>query len=54
MAFEVADIEAELSRLKSEGYQLIDEVPRSGFGGHLIAFIHPKSTMGSLMELVQA
>ena len=53
LSFTVDDIEKELSRLKSEGFQLIDEKPRVGAGGNLIAFIHPKSTNGVLIELNQ-
>jgi methylmalonyl-CoA/ethylmalonyl-CoA epimerase len=53
LAFEVDDINAELARLKKEGFQLIDEQPRLGAGGSLIAFIHPKSTNGVLIELSQ-
>ncbi|HJP13072.1 MAG: VOC family protein [Nitrospinota bacterium] len=54
VAYEVADIKAELARLKSEGFELIDEVPRPGFMGHIVAFIKPGSTMGTLWELVEA
>ena len=50
---EVEDIAARLAELKRAGAQLIDEQPRRGAGGHLIAFIHPKSTSGVLIELVQ-
>ena len=53
LSFEVDDINAELSRLKAEGFQLIDEKPRIGAGGYLIAFIHPKSTNGVLVEISQ-
>lgn len=52
VAYEVADIEGELARLKSEGYRLIDERPRPGALGSTIAFLHPKSTGGVLWELV--
>lgn len=52
-AFEVDDIAAELAKLKGEGFDLIDEKARPGFMGHMIAFIQPKSTMGSLWELVE-
>ncbi len=51
ICFEVADIKAELSRLKTAGFQLIDELPRLGADGHEIAFIHPRSTGGVLVEL---
>jgi methylmalonyl-CoA/ethylmalonyl-CoA epimerase len=53
VSFEVDDIRAELARLKQEGFQLIDSEPRIGAGGHWIAFIHPKSTRGVLVELCQ-
>lgn len=51
MALEVEDIEKELSRLKESGVKLIDETPRIGVGGTRVAFIHPKSTAGILIEL---
>jgi methylmalonyl-CoA/ethylmalonyl-CoA epimerase len=50
----VADIAAELARLKSEGFRLIDEKPRIGAEGKKIAFIHPKSAGGVLIELKQS
>ena len=53
IAYRVADIEAALKRLKEAGMQLIDEKPRPGAGGHLVAFLHPRSTHGVLVELVQ-
>lgn len=53
LSFEVDDIRAELARLKAEGFQLIDEEPRIGAGGSWIAFLHPKSTGGILIELNQ-
>ena len=53
IAIEVPDIEEALIRLKEEGYRLIDETPRRGAGNMLIAFIHPKSTNGALLELCQ-
>ncbi|HTK82887.1 MAG TPA: methylmalonyl-CoA epimerase [Bacteroidota bacterium] len=53
LSFEVDDINAELKRLKSEGFQLIDEEPRKGAGGYWIAFLHPKSTNGVLVEISQ-
>ena len=53
LSFEVDDINAELRRLKSEGVQLIDEQPRRGAGGYWIAFLHPKSTNGVLIEICQ-
>jgi len=51
LSFEVPDITAELARLKAAGVRLIDETPRKGAGGCLIAFIHPSSTRGVLVEL---
>ncbi len=53
IAVEVEDIEKSLEKLKSEGMRLIDEKPRIGTEGCLIAFVHPKSTNGVLLELVQ-
>ena len=53
LSFEVDDINAELARLKAEGFQLIDEKPRLGAGGYWIAFLHPKSTNGVLIEISQ-
>ncbi len=53
LSFEVDDIRAELKRLKEAGFQLIDEVPRKGAGGYWIAFVHPKSTGGVLVEISQ-
>jgi len=52
-AYRVDDIVAELARLKTAGVRLIDEAPRKGAHGNLIAFIHPKSTAGVLVELCQ-
>ncbi len=52
-AYRVRDIENELARLKAEGVRLIDERPRKGAHGNLIAFLHPKSTGGVLIELCQ-
>jgi methylmalonyl-CoA/ethylmalonyl-CoA epimerase len=53
VCFEVDDIEAALHRAEREGATLIDKKPRPGEGGHLVAFIHPKSTHGVLVELKQ-
>lgn len=52
-AYRVNDIAAELARLKERGVRLIDEVPRQGAHGNIIAFLHPKSTGGVLIELCQ-
>lgn len=53
IAFAVDDIEAELKRLAEEGFELIHKTPKKGADGKLIAFIHPKSTNGTLIELCQ-
>ena len=52
-AYRVDDLTAELARLKARGVRLIDEAPRKGAHGNLIAFLHPKSTDGVLIELCQ-
>lgn len=52
-AYRVADLRAELSRLKGDGIRLIDEAPRKGAHGNFIAFLHPSSTAGVLIELCQ-
>ena len=49
----VDDIYAELAKLKEKGARLIDETPRLGADGCLVAFIHPSSANGVLLELVQ-
>jgi methylmalonyl-CoA/ethylmalonyl-CoA epimerase len=49
----VDDIKAALADLKQKGARLIDEEPRHGAGGCLVAFVHPSSTGGVLLELVQ-
>jgi methylmalonyl-CoA/ethylmalonyl-CoA epimerase len=53
IAYRVDDIRAELARLKAQGVRLIDETPRKGAHGNTIAFLHPKSTGGVLIELCQ-
>lgn len=53
ICFEVEDIEASLEKFKHEGARLVDEKPRLGAGGHLVAFVHPKSAHGTLIELKQ-
>jgi methylmalonyl-CoA/ethylmalonyl-CoA epimerase len=53
ISFEVDDIEAEIARLEREGFQMVDRTPRAGVGGHRIAFLHPKSTHGVLVEISQ-
>jgi methylmalonyl-CoA/ethylmalonyl-CoA epimerase len=49
----VENIESALQELKEKGIRLIDEKPRKGAGGAQIAFLHPKSTRGVLVELCQ-
>ena len=53
VAVEVEDIEAALAKLKQAGARLIDETPRIGAEGCLVAFVHPASANGVLLELVQ-
>jgi len=53
IAFRVDNIEKALEKLKKEGVRLIDEKPRYGAGGAKIAFLHPKSTNGILIELCE-
>jgi methylmalonyl-CoA/ethylmalonyl-CoA epimerase len=53
IAIEVPDIKAALAQLKEKGARLIDETPRIGAGGCLVAFVHPSSANGVLLELVQ-
>lgn len=53
IAVEVEDINASLARLKENGARLIDETPRIGAEGCLVAFVHPASSGGVLLELVQ-
>jgi methylmalonyl-CoA/ethylmalonyl-CoA epimerase len=53
VAIQVEDIRESLGKLKQEGARLIDEEPRTGAGGCLVAFVHPSSTGGVLVELVE-
>ena len=53
LAYRVDDLEAELAALRAAGARLVDEQPRAGSRDTLIAFVHPRSTGGVLMELVQ-
>jgi methylmalonyl-CoA/ethylmalonyl-CoA epimerase len=53
IAIRVDDINGALQRLKRKGAKLIDDVPRTGAGGCLVAFVHPSSASGVLVELVQ-
>ena len=53
IAFAVNDIYAEITRLKAEGFVFINETPKHGADNKLIAFMHPKSSNGVLIELCQ-
>lgn len=53
IAFAVDDIESEIERLTSQGFQMIHKVPKKGADNKIIAFLHPKSTNGVLVELCQ-
>lgn len=54
VAFEVDDIVAELDRLKSEGFTILNEQPKQGADNKLVAFVHPKNNNGVLVELCQS
>ncbi len=53
IAFDVEDIVSEIARLKTEGFQILNETPKKGADNKLVAFLHPKSTNGVLIELCQ-
>ena len=53
IAFDVEDIEAEMERLRSEGFILLNEKPKIGADNKLVCFVHPKSANGVLIELCQ-
>jgi methylmalonyl-CoA/ethylmalonyl-CoA epimerase len=53
IAFAVDDIEAEMKRLKKEGFTLLNDKPKQGADNKLICFLHPKNTTGVLIELCQ-
>lgn len=53
IAFDVENIEKEIERLEKEGFQLIQRTPKNGADNKIIAFLHPKSTKGMLVELCQ-
>lgn len=53
VAFEVADIRAEMERLKGEGFTLLNETPKRGADNKWVCFLHPKETNGVLIELCQ-
>lgn len=54
LAIKVDDVAKALEELSAKGYALIDKIPRQGAGGHKIAFVHPKSTRGVLLELSES
>ncbi len=54
ICFAVADIEQALAQLREQGARLIDRQPRAGAGGHRVAFLHPASAHGVLIELSEA
>ena len=53
IAFSVVNIESEMNRLQKEGFILLNEIPKKGADNKLVAFLHPKSTNGVLVELCQ-
>ena len=53
IAFDVEDIVSEITRLKEEGFIVLNQVPKRGADNKLVAFLHPKSTNGVLIELCQ-
>ena len=53
IAFDVEDIVLEIARLKKEGFVVLNEIPKKGADNKLVAFLHPKSTNGVLIELCQ-
>lgn len=54
VAYRVDDIRAALAEARAQGAQLLDQEPRVGVMGHLVAFIHPRAALGVLTELVEA
>ena len=54
IAFEVADIRAEMTRLEAEGFTLLNNEPKRGADNKLVCFLHPKGTNGVLVELCQS
>ena len=53
ICFRVPDLDSALQRCRDEGYRLVDDKPRIGAHGRRIAFVHPKSTSGILLELTE-
>ncbi|MFA5556376.1 MAG: methylmalonyl-CoA epimerase [Flavobacteriaceae bacterium] len=54
IAFDVEDIVSEIERLKAEGFTILNETPKKGADNKLVAFLHPKTTNGVLIELCQS
>lgn len=53
ICFKVPDLDQALARCREHGYRLVDDQPRPGAGGRRVAFLHPKSTAGILLELTE-
>ena len=53
IAFDVEDIVSEIERLKNEGFTVLNDIPKKGADNKLVAFLHPKTTNGVLIELCQ-
>lgn len=53
IAFDVEDIDMEVERLKKEGFEILNEIPKLGADNKLVVFLHPRSTNGVLVELCQ-
>ncbi|SDD08551.1 methylmalonyl-CoA epimerase [Algoriphagus faecimaris] len=53
IAFDVEDIHSEVTRLKGEGFEILNETPKEGADNKLVVFLHPRSTNGVLVELCQ-
>ena len=53
VCYRVPDLDAALAACREAGYTLIDDLPRAGAGGRRIAFLHPRSTHGTLVELTE-
>lgn len=53
IAYEVEDIEAEMERMRQEGFRLLNETPKPGADNKLVCFLHPKDTNGVLVEFCQ-
>ena len=53
IAFDVENIEKEVERLKKEGFEILNEIPKKGADNKLVVFLHPRSTNGVLVELCQ-